>query len=520
MKMMNNKSAESNLPPIKGAKLVALTIAVSCGIFMNVLDTSIANVAVPTIAGNLAVSPDQGTWVITSFTVTLAIVLPLTGWLAKRFGEVRLFLLSTALFTVASLLCGLSTNFPMLLFFRIVQGAMAGPMIPLSQSLLLANYPSDKKGLATALWATVAVAAPVLGPILGGILTDDYSWPWIFYINVPVGILSVYITWYILRDRETKTEKLPIDYMGIFLLAIGIGALQILLDQGKDLDWFESNVIIMLAIVSFISLCFLIVWELTDPHPIVDLSLFKSRNFTVGTLAISLGYGTYFGSVVILPLWLQTQYNYTATWAGLVTAPLGILPVILSPFMGKVMDYVDLRVIVSVGFIVFAATSFWLAFLNTDVSAGYIALARFVQGIGAPCFFIPTITILLSGLPNHRLASATGLSNFLRILAGSFGTSISVAVWDRREAAHQSVLVESATPTDQPFIEGLRQIQDLGFSEDQSYGVTMNAIINQAYVMSTNDIFWVSGFIFVSLLILVWFARPPFLKKSPKAAAE
>lgn len=499
------------MPAIKGFELVLLTLAVSLGIFMNVLDTSIANVAIPTIAGNMGVSSDEGTWVITSFAVSMAIVLPLTGWLARRFGEVRLFVFSTALFTIASIFCGLSNSLPMLVICRIIQGAVAGPMIPLSQSLLLANYPDHKKGLATGLWAMVAVAAPVIGPILGGYITDNYSWPWIFYINLPVGAFSVYFTWRILRHRETKITKQPIDFVGLLLLAVGVGCLQILLDKGQDLDWFNSTYICVLAAIATICLTFLIAWELTDENPIIDLTLFKIRNFTVGTVAISIGYMTFFGSVVVLPLWLQTQMNYTATWAGLATAPIGIIPVLLSPMVGRLLTKVDARIIVTNGFFFFAFCSFWLAHFNTDVTFDNIAWVRFVQGVGAPCFFIPLITILLSGLPNERLASAAGLSNFLRILGGSFGTSISVSLWNHREAVHQSKLTEALTIYHPQMLETLNELHNVGMSQQTSYAEMAKVLIQQSYMLATNDVFWLSGFIFLSLLILVWFARPPFL---------
>ncbi len=504
------------MAPIKGIQLFLMTIAVSLGIFMNVLDTSIANVAIPTIAGNLGVSANDGTWIITSFAVSMAIVLPLSGWLSRRFGEVRLFVFSTALFTIASILCGLSTNLEMLVFFRVIQGAVAGPMIPLSQSLLLANYPPEKKGLATGLWAMVAVAGPVFGPILGGYITDDYSWPWIFYINVPVGIFSVYVTWKLLGKRETEIAKLPIDFIGLILLAVGVGCLQVLLDQGQDLDWYSSSLITTLTIISVITLTFFIIWELNEKYPIVDLTLFKIRNFTIGTIAISLGYTIYFGSVVILPLWLQTEQNYTATWAGLVTAPLGILPMILSPFIGRILNKVDPRSIASIGFLVFAVCSFWIAGFNTDIDFNHIALVRFIQGIGAPCFFITTVMILLSGLPNNRIASAAGLSNFLRILGGSFGTSISVNLWTSREAVHQSKLVENLTTYNPHIQQATQQLQNLGFGHQAAYAQITNVLVNQAYMLATADIFWISGFLFFGLLIFIWFARPPFLASAPK----
>lgn len=503
---------------IRGAQLVILTVAVSLGIFMNVLDTAIANVAIPNIAGNLGVSTDEGTWVITSFTVSIAIVLPLTGWLAKRIGEVRLFVISTLLFTIASVLCGFANSLPMLVVFRVIQGAVAGPMIPLSQSLLLSNYPPEKKGFATGLWAMVAVAAPVIGPILGGYITDEYSWPWIFYINIPVGLFSCFFTWQVLRNRDTPTIKQPTDFIGLFLLIVGIGSLQILLDKGKDLDWFNSNIICALAIASFVSLSFLIAWELKEKHPIVDLTLFKSRNFTLGTVAISLGYMIFFGNVVILPLWLQTQMNYTPTWAGLATAPFGILPILLSPIIGRLLNKIDPRIIISIGFFFFSFCSFWLASFTTDIDVNTVALIRFIQGVGAPCFFIPLITVLLSGLPNDRLASAAGLSNFLRLLGGSFGTSIVVTFWSNRESLHQSHLTESLNLGNAAFQEALHRLQNLGFSEQASYGVIYQELTKQAYMLATNDVFWGSGIIFLLLLILIWGTRRVLPEKSQQVS--
>jgi DHA2 family multidrug resistance protein len=508
------------MPAITGMRLVLLTVAVSLGIFMNVLDVAIANVAIPTIAGNMAVSANQGTWVITSFTVSMAIVLPLSGWLGRRFGEVRLFVISTFLFTLASVLCGLSTSLPMLIFFRILQGIVAGPMIPLSQSLLLSNYPADKKGLATALWATVAVAAPVVGPILGGYITDNFSWPWIFYINLPIGLGAAYLTWIILHDRETEVVKLPIDYIGLILLAIGVSCLQILLDEGKDLDWFNSQLIIVLAIIAFISLTFFILWELAEKNPIVDLTLFKIHNFTLGTIAFSLSYMIFFGSIVILPLWLQTEMNYTPSLAGLATSPIGILPFIISPFMGYIMNKIDLRLLASFSFIVFACSFFYLSGFNTSITLHHIALIRFIQGLGIPCMFIPLISILLSGLPNNRLASAAGLSNFFRILGGSFGTSISVTLWTHRETVHQSKLVESLTNYSSGLHQAMQHLQALGLSYQASYAHILHLLMQQAYVLAIDDVFWLSGSVFLCLLVLIWLTHPPFLVKNTKHGVE
>ncbi|MES2217492.1 MAG: DHA2 family efflux MFS transporter permease subunit [Pseudomonadota bacterium] len=505
---MNNQSHN-----FSGMTLVLLTISLSLGIFMNVLDVSIANVAIPTIAGNMGVSADEGTWIITSFSVSMAIVLPLTGWLARRFGEIKLFLFSTALFTLASLLCGLSFNLPMLIFFRVLQGAVAAPMIPLSQSILLASYPEDKKGFATSLWAMTAVVAPICGPIIGGWLTDNYTWPWIFYINIPVGIISVSVTAIILAGRETPLSKPPIDAIGLTLLIIGVGCLQVLLDKGHDLDWFNSNVIVALGVVSFVALAFLIVWELTDGEPIIDLWLFKGRNFAIGSIALCLGFTVYFANVVIFPLWLQTQMGYTPTWAGLAAAPVGIFPVLFTPIIGLLINKVDLRLMISFGFLAFAISSFWSGSFDTNVSYYKLIQPRLVQGIGIAFFFTPLVSVVISGLPRERIASALGLANFMRILGGSFGTSLSVTLWNDREALHHSQLVEQINHFNPISLDALRQLENLGFSHLQSYQMIVRTITSQAFMLSTNDFFWLAGWIFVILLGIVWFAKPPFVSK-------
>lgn len=507
-------------PPITGMKLALLTIGVSLAVFMNILDTSIANVAIPTIAGNLAVSPNEGTWVITSFAVSLAISLPLTGWFGKRLGEVRLFLVATILFSVFSLLCGLAVSLPMLILFRVLQGAVAGPMIPLSQSLLLANYPPEKHGTALSIWSMTAVVAPVVGPILGGLITDNYSWPWIFYINVPVGLIAVGITASILRGRETEKERRPIDKIGLALLIIGVASLQILLDKGNNLNWFSSPTICWLGVVAAVALSLFVAWELTEEHPIVDLTLFKRRNFTVATVAISLGFMAYFGSVVVFPLWLQTQMGYTATWAGIAAAPVGVLAVVVAPMLGQLMKRFDLRILVTVAFAVFAAVSFWVSGYSTNVDLSQLMAPRFIFGIGMPLFFVPLIAMSLSGLAPHRVASASGLLNFLRMLAGGFGASISIAIWDQRQALHDARLSASVSPND-PFTHSIyAHLEQLGVGAKASAADLAHVIVRQSFMLATNDFFWLSGCVFVALLALVWFAKGPFGAAEHVAAGE
>lgn len=317
-----------------GTERILLKIAIGLGTFIQVLDTSIANVAIPYIAGNLSVSADQGTWVITSFAASNAITLPLTGWLSDYFGRVKLFVWSILLFVVTSFLCALSNGLIMLVLFRTAQGAVAGSLIPLSQALIVSCNPSDKQGAALGFWGTVVVVAPVLGPIVGGYLTDVYSWPWIFYINVPIGLFSALVVWRYLKNCDTPIIRKPIDWVGMFLLATGVGCLQIMLDQGKDYDWFESNTIIVLTIISIVSLVYFIIWNHFQEHPIVDFSFFRNRNFALGTVAITFGFLVYFASTVTTPLWLQTEQGYTPYWAGIAVAPIGLAPFVFGSWSG------------------------------------------------------------------------------------------------------------------------------------------------------------------------------------------
>ncbi|MBP2157235.1 MULTISPECIES: multidrug efflux MFS transporter permease subunit EmrB [Erwinia] len=497
--------------PLEGAQLVLMTIALSLATFMQVLDSTIANVAIPTIAGNLGASNSQGTWVITSFGVANAISIPITGWLAKRFGEVKLFLWSTVAFVIASWLCGMSESLSMLIFFRVIQGIVAGPLIPLSQSLLLSNYPPAKRSVALSLWAMTVIVAPICGPILGGWISDNYHWGWIFFINVPIGVVVVILALQTLRHRETETVIRPIDTVGLVLLVVGIGCLQVMLDRGKELDWFSSPEIITLTVIAVVALAVLLVWELTDDHPIVDLSLFKSRNFTIGCLSISLAYMLYFGSIVLLPQLLQEVYGYTATWAGLASAPVGIIPVILSPIIGRFAHKLDMRRLVTFSFIMYAVCFYWRAYTfepGMDFAAS--AWPQFIQGFAVACFFMPLTTITLSGLPPERLAAASSLSNFTRTLAGSIGTSITTTMWTDRESLHHAHLTESITPYNTNAQQMYAKLEQMGMTHDQASAYLAQQITNQGLIISANEIFWASAGVFILLLVLVWFARPPF----------
>ena len=500
--------------PLQGGALAILTLALSLATFMLVLDSTIANVAIPTIAGDLGASSSQGTWVITSFGVANAISIPITGWLAKRFGEVRLFLIATLLFVLASWLCGIANSLEMLIVFRVLQGAVAGPIIPLSQSLLLNNYPPEKRGMALAFWSMTIVVAPICGPILGGWISDNIHWGWIFFINVPIGLAVVLISWKILEGRESRISHQPVNTVGLILLALGVGALQLMLDQGRELDWFNSTEIVVLTIIAAVGLIALIIWELTDDNPVVDVSLFKSRNFTVGCVSTSLAFLVYSGTVVLIPLLLQQVYNYTATWAGLAAAPVGLLPILLAPIIGKFGNKIDMRILITVSFMVYALTFYWRAVtFEPEMTFMDVALPQFVQGLAVACFFMPLTTITLSGLPPEKMASASSLFNFLRTLAGSIGTSLTTFMWYNREAVHHTQLTEVINPYNPISQQFFQTMGSFGLSEEQTASYIARQITAQGFIIGANEIFLVSAITFISLVVLIWFAKPPFSSK-------
>ncbi|HEY4958181.1 MAG TPA: DHA2 family efflux MFS transporter permease subunit [Caldimonas sp.] len=502
------QAAGPQTAPLQGAELVLGTIALSLATFMNVLDTSIANVSIPAIAGDMGVSPSQGTWVITSFAVANAISVPLTGWLTQRFGPVRLFVTSILLFVVASWLCGLAPNIGMLIAFRVLQGLVAGPMIPLSQTLLLSSYPRAKAGTAMAMWAMTVLVAPVAGPLLGGWITDNISWPWIFYINIPVGLIAATITWSIYRKRDPGSRRLPFDYVGLILLVVWVGSMQIMIDKGKELDWFGSTQIVVLAAVAAVGFAFFLAWELTEEHPIVDLRLFAGRNFLTGTLALSVAYGLFFGNVVLLPLWLQQYMGYTATWAGLATAPVGILAIIISPWVGKNVARIDPRKLATVAFLGFGFVLIMRSHFNVQADFRTILIPTVLQGAAMAFFFIPLQAIVFSGLTPDRLPAAAGLSNFVRITAGAIGISIFTTIWENRAALHHSEIAEGINGANNAATATLGQLGASGYDSSQALATVNRLIDQQAYTLAVDDLFFISGILFVALLVLVWAAKP------------
>jgi DHA2 family multidrug resistance protein len=503
------RAAPAPRAPMTGGALVMGTLSLSLATFMNVLDSSIANVSLPAISGDLGVSTSQGTWVITSFGVANAISVPLTGWLTQRFGAVRLFTASILLFVIASVLCGLAPSIGMLIGFRVLQGFVAGPMIPLSQTLLLSTYPPHKAGTALALWGMTTLVAPVVGPLLGGWLTDDYAWPWIFYINIPVGLFAAGVTWSIYKSRETPTVKRPIDGVGLAMLVLWVGSLQVMLDKGKELDWFNSSVIVTLAVVVAISLAVFIAWELTDKHPVVDIRLFARRNFLFGAGTLAIAYGLFFGNVVLLPLWLQQYMGYTATSAGMALAPVGVLAIMLTPIVGRNVQKWDPRWMATGAFVLFSLVLWMRSNFTAQTDLATILIPTFIQGGALAFFFIPLTTLTLSGLPPERIPAAAGLSNFVRITLGAMGTSIATTIWDNRATLHHARLVEQIGLNGTQLDAATQALSQVGIAGTAGYASVNRLIDVQAFTWAADDIFIGSAVTFLFLIVTIWFTRRP-----------
>jgi len=506
----SQRLANGEFPPLKGAQLAFLTVAVALATFMEVLDTTIVNVSVPAIAGSLGVSPAEGTWTVSSYSLAAAIMQPLTGWIGRRFGEVRTFVTSMLLFVVFSALCGLAVSMNMLVVSRLLQGLVSGPMVAIAQALLLRNFPAEKRGMAMGLWAMVVIVAPIFGPILGGWITDNLSWPWVFYINLPIGLMGAWITWSILKNRESTKVVVPIDITGLVLLVVGVGCLQFMLDNGNEKDWFGSAEIVATGVIAVVALIYLIAWELTDKHPVLDLHLFKERNFLVGTAAISLGYFAFFGVNVVFPLWLQTTLGYNASTAGLAMAPIGIFAIIMAPLIGGNIQRINLRVAASCAFLIFSIGMVWVSRLNEQATFWQLSSPRLWQGLGIPMFFLPLNAILMSHIKPDELAAASGLSNFLRTIAGSISTAMSVFLLTHRTDVHHAILTEHVQNDSVGWQHMHATLQSLGLSDQQALGVAERLVTQQASTLAVNDIYALFTVVFLLLIPLVWFAKPPF----------
>ncbi|KAF7598804.1 MAG: MFS transporter [Candidatus Dactylopiibacterium carminicum] len=482
--------------------------------FIAVLNMTIANVAVPNIAGALGAATSQGTWVITSYAVGEAITVPLTGWLAARFGAVKVFVGSMILFGVFSIICGLSTSIGLLVVARVFQGLCGGPLMPLSQTLLLRIFPKSKAGAAIALWSMTTLVAPVVGPILGGWLCDEYSWSWVFLINAPIAIGFGLYAWRLLKPYQALGERSRIDLVGLGLLVIWVAALQIMLDEGKNLDWFSSPQIVTLAIVAAIGFGLFLIWELHEPNPIVDLQVFRHRGFTVSVLTISVAFAAFFGVNVLTPLWLQSFMGYTATIAGLATAWTGVTAFFVAPMAASSKR--DPRLLVFAGVLWLGLVTLWRTIATTDMGFWDVAIPLGVMGLGMPFFFIPTTSLALASVDEREMDSAAGLMNFLRTLSGAFATSLVTTAWSDRITYNHAELVGVAD-RDHAL---LGQLTQAGTPPETATQVIDHLITSQSVMLSTNQVMTAIAVMFIGAAAIIWLAPKPGRSVEPGAGGH
>ena len=484
--------------------------------FMEVLDTSVANVALPHIAGNLSASVDESTWVLTSYLVANAIVLPLSGWFSSLFGRKRFYMACVAMFTLSSLLCGVAPSLGLLIFFRVLQGLGGGALQPISQAILVESFPREKQGLAMAFYGMGVVVAPVIGPTLGGWITDNYTWRWIFLINIPVGILSLSLTAAMIFDpphlvRKTFANGLKLDYIGIGLLTLGLASLEILLDEGQRNDWFGSNMIVAAAVIAVTALVAVVIWELRQEQPVVDFRILANRNFALAAVIMyAIGF-TMYGSTAILPIFLQTILGYTALLSGLVLSPGGIAMMLGMLLVGRLLGRFQARWLIVFGLIVAAAGVFQMSGFNLDVDFRSAMWARTLQAFGMAFLFVPINTTAFSAVKPEKLGYATGLMNLFRNIGGSGGIAMVTTIVARRQQFHQEVLVSHLTPLDGgllPTLNGLAAnlVAQGSTSADasvQAQGMLYGIVQRQAAMLAVADTFWVLAVVFLGLIPLV-----------------
>ena len=497
--------------PMTGPALWIAGAVMAVANFMVVLDTTIANVSVPNIAGGLAVSPSQGTWVITSYAVAEAVTVPLTGWLAQRFGAVRVFVIAMLGFGLFSAFCGLAPSLGALVACRIGQGLFGGPMMPLSQTLLRRIFPEKLQGAALGLWSMTTVVGPIAGPLLGGALCDTAGWPWVFYINVPIALATALLTWRLIAKAETATRKIPVDFVGLGLLIVWIGAMQVMLDKGKDLDWFQSPFIVSLAVIAVIGFAAFIIWELTDEHPVVDLKIFRHSGFSVSTFIMCLAFGAFFSSVVLIPLWLQTNLGYTAAWAGRVMAFQGVLAVVMSPIAAQLMSKIDPRALVSFGVLGLGAVTLWRTGFETGANFWSLAAPQLAMGFFMPFFFVPLTGIALGSVQVSETASAAGLMNFMRTTAGAFGTSLTTTAWENLSSVRHSDISGTLNAPQQT----LDLFRSLGLTADQALSQMDGLAQGQAVMLATDRVFMICAGVFTLAAIARWLAPRPRMGMAP-----
>ena len=489
-----------------------VALVVTMATFMEVLDTAIANVSLSHIAGSLSVSSDEATWVLTSYLVSNAVVLPISGWLATRIGRKRFYLTCVFLFTLSSFLCGLAPNLGLLIFFRVLQGVGGGGLGPSEQAILADTFPPAKRGMAFAVYGMAVVLAPAIGPTLGGFITDHYSWRWIFFINVPVGIASMVLSSRILVDPphlvEAKKRVGPIDTVGLGLIAVGLGALEYVLDKGQEDDWFNSHTIVIFATIAAVALVSFVLWEWRQEHPVVEVRLFRDRNFAVANLMMLVMGMALYGSTVLLPLYLQVWLGYSAQDAGMVLSPGGVIVILLLPLVGRLLSKVDARYLIAFGFLVTSTALLHMAHtLHPGIDFRAAVLMRVFQASGIAFLFVPINSIVYNGIPPQKNNQVSGIVNLSRNMGGDIGIALVTTLIARRSQFHQSRLVEHVVPSgdlNARLAAMAQHLQQLGMgavdSTRMAYGQIYREVVRQAQTLAYIDVLVVLA-IFTAIMV-------------------
>ncbi len=497
-----------------------VTIAVMVPTMIEILDMSVANVALTHIQGSLSAGQEEVTWVLTSYLVANAVVIPMSGWLAGFMGRKRYLLASITLFTLSSLLCGTATGLAELITFRVLQGIGGGGLQPMSQAILLESFPPRQRGLAMAIFGMGIVVGPILGPLVGGYLTDVMSWRWIFYINLPIGTLAFFMVLTFIFDpaymhRRAKGEM--VDYIGLALLCVGVGCLQIVLDKGQQEDWLNSDFILLLSAVSLSSIAALIFWELRQERPILDLRIFKNISFATGNLVMFFGFFCFFGSIVLLPIYLQKLLGYTAFQAGLVLGPAGAISIFILPMVGKSTEKIDPRFLLATGLLINAYAVHYMAGFNLQIDFFTASMGRIIQGFGMPFFFVSLTMLTMASVSREQMNNASAIFNLLRNLGGSFGVAFVTTILARRAQFHQARLSEHLSVYDPAFTITLEKIKaalavKTGALADQTQaalGLLYRQLLRESSSLAFNDVFHLQSIMFLTLAGLLWFIRRP-----------
>ena len=521
---MSGNQLQQEWHPRHSPWLIALGVMMAT--FMEVLDTSIANIALPHIAGNLSATPEEATWVLTSYLVANAIVLPTTGWLANHFGRKRVFMACITMFTFASMLCGLAWNLPTLVFARILQGVGGGAMVPMAQSIMLESFPPAKRGSAMALFAMGVVVAPILGPTLGGWITDNYSWRWIFYINLPVGIAALFAAEWLVEDPPYIRRNLEatIDYIGFALLAVWLATLQILLDKGQEADWFGTEWVRWFTLISVLAFAGFVYWEFTTEHPLVDLRVFQYRNFTLGLILMTSLAAILYGTTAQIPLFLQTLMGYPALQSGYAMSPRGIAAFITTALVGRLVGKVRAKWMLYLGFSLLAVSSFMLSRINLQVAPMNVIWPSLVNGVAISFIFVPLTTATMSQLGQAQIGNASGLYNLMRNLGGSIGIAFVTTMLARGAQSHQGQLVGNLAADRPAFVHELAAAQhqlaqhtDAVTATHQAYAGMYSQLDQQAHLMAFTDNFYIFGAMALcGLPLVLLFKRvTPTAKRAP-----